>query len=185
MALHGATSTSDWEEIQDAALHDLEQAAAFGALELGGYANFPPDSPPPQQQAALDPPAGSPESAEKEEATAPRLNPVGDPTKQDEFLPAEFPSGGGLNTELVGKAGGGSVHTGMIRCRCATCGKTFARQSLLNRHLKLHAGIRPFLCNVRYRTVGTYRIFLMIFFGNNLLVLLFSLFPSVLPTNIT
>jgi len=32
--------------------------------------------------------------------------------------------------------------------RCARCGKSFSRLSLLNRHMKLHSGIKPFACTV-------------------------------------
>ena len=31
---------------------------------------------------------------------------------------------------------------------CETCHKTFSKVSLLNRHMKLHSGIKPFECNV-------------------------------------
>lgn len=137
MALHGAASATDWEEIQDAALDDLEQAAAFGALagELG-YASFATASPQP---------AGSHGSGKEEQeeglAAPPSEIPSGQPA-----LPTMKDGASGRAAQLATKDGAANP---LARCKCPTCGKIFSRQSLLNRHLKLHAGIKPYLCNVR------------------------------------
>jgi hypothetical protein len=137
VALHGATSSSDWEEIQDAALHDLEQAAAFGALagELG-YANFSVPSSP------LDRFAANEGRDDEEEESFSFNGPAGNSmeVKREEGTTAGAVTAKGS----AGQRGEGS--------RCPTCGKTFSRQSLLNRHLKLHAGIKPYLCTVSTRT---------------------------------
>jgi hypothetical protein len=150
VALHGATSSSDWEEIQDAALHDLEQAAAFGALagELG-YANFSvPSSPLDRFAAGPGSQSGANEGREDEEEESFSFNGlVGNSleVKREEGTTTGVMTAKGS----AGQRGEGS--------RCPTCGKIFSRQSLLNRHLKLHAGIKPYLC-----TVSTH-IFIIIF----------------------
>jgi len=140
VALHGATSSSDWEEIQDAALHDLEQAAAFGALELS-FTNFAAPSSPPGRFAG----SWSGPGEGKEEHL-----------DDSSFSAVDYPSGSLLEVKKedsppgVSKAKGSAGHP-VSGSRCGTCGKIFTRQSLLNRHLKLHAGIKPYLC-----TVSTY-----------------------------
>lgn len=157
VALHGATNTTDWEEIQDAALHDLEEAAAFGLLagELGyaatlaknnvrtSPAHFPSNAGVSQGSGIK----GIKEEAEEEDgadlAAASAVHNTAT-VLINHGMAVDCAATTGVPGHPAARVGDGNLG---IRCRCATCGKTFARQSLLNRHHKLHAGIKPFVCN--------------------------------------
>ena len=145
VALHGAANTTDWEEIQDAALIDLEQAAAFGALagELS-YANFVDAfsslaraALPGDRQGEKDDDDDDDEDEEEKELQS--------PSPDKKTIGSATPSERGSSSAGTPKPAAKGSDS---QRRCPTCGKIFSRQSLLNRHLKLHAGIRPFLCNV-------------------------------------
>jgi hypothetical protein len=140
VALHGATNSTDWEEIQDAALDDLEQAALAGDL---GYPNFVDAFALLQTTPTI---TGENEEEDGEEEEKELASPLTESNVAE--AGAETSAGGEPAVAEASLSGPQCSDAAATRRRCTICGKTFSRQSLLNRHLKLHAGIRPFLCNV-------------------------------------
>jgi len=112
LVTHSSTKNNEsWEDVQDAAVKDLECAIAFSSMS--GEASLMTISGEINQK--------SPGGDEEEEIAPPE-------DIKDE--PKEVKT------------------TDVDQHECPKCSKAFSKVSLLNRHMKVHSGVKPFGCTV-------------------------------------
>merc|ERR1719367_2430448 len=128
LVIHSTTGTETWEEIQDAAIKDLENAIAYGT--------DPSQITLSRQTRLLERKSGSVD--EEEEISPPDDLDEDNDNDDSKHVQLKTPAAQ-IPTQPAAP---------IKKHECKKCKKSFSRVSLLNRHMKLHLGIKPYQCTV-------------------------------------